>query len=488
MFSPSDSSMESRMGGLGSPMMSSNKNHITSRVKRSKRKSSSSQFKIPSLSSSPSPSLKESAPSSTPKSIRNKMVIRHNGSKSRAPFSPLTNSIDRRIGRSDRQQSDDSFASASTSISNPAPLSTKRVIHFGSPTIKQKKQRAEKDPEHTSTKNTHEAEVSNTHLMIHTDAEMNASADNETRREEESQTNEEKEFEISFRSNVTPSPVVLETAYNHAIKHCTHQKYLRSINCSNLSFSEVIIPSIFRAFKDELKLIEGKAKGKKVLRAVKRIQSYRYSLKCREQEMICEAEEAREEREIQVMKEKERQKQLLIQQQLERNEQIKAQKEEALLAKRKEIQQAKERRRFQRKKEFKKNRELYKEIAHSMAELLQIEKEEKLWREVDCEAFTRLFEVNGEDNLEGEELADTSDANNKSSKVKDASNKVQLIVNGTTTSANRIHEALQCLPGIMEQSEVARSDLYDQYKKNHKFDGYRAQKDPKSLIRALTLD
>ena len=344
---------------------------------------------------------------------------------------------------------------------------------------------------------THQVQVGNestsiTSISIHNDAQESTKMGNlhsKTQKGEWQvhgrQVEGEDEYEIVFPANITPSSATLESAYNQALKYGSHQKYLRSINCNELSFTEVIIPSIFKAFQDELKRMEGKAKGRKAVNVVKKIQSYRCSLKSCEEEMIYAAEKAREERKMELKKEKE--ERLKLEQ--ETKEEIERQTQVVLQNERKKAKQLKERKKSQKKKEFKKNRELWKEVASSMSELLQIEKEEKLWREVDFSAFTQGIQVKDTTSAQTEEYESNSvNANTSKTQEQEEHNSVQLIVDGITTSTNRIREAIQSLPSLMEQSEVVRGDLYQQYRKNHKFDGYRAHKDPKALIRALTLD
>ncbi len=300
------------------------------------------------------------------------------------------------------------------------------------------------------------------------------------------------EYEIIIPGDIKLSPFIFESAYKQALKNGTHQNNLRSINCNELSFTEVIIPSIFRVCGNELKRMEGKAKGRKAVNVAKQIRFYRCFLKNCEEEMIFAAEKAREAKHIELNREKE----LRFKLEREQEEELERRKKEDTINRKERAKetakQQRERNKLQKKKELKKNRELWKEVATLMTELVQIEKEEKMWRELDVndlisEVQLKEFKSSATTSSENQ-VSDDNTTTSQRKELEEQEERVQFLIDGITTSAYRIHQALQSLPLLLEQTEVVRDELYYQYKNNHKFEGYRAHKNPKALIRALTLD
>lgn len=482
MFSPSASSFDSnKEASLSlSPML---KKHVTSRGQRpTRRRKSSNSFAIP-------------VPATATKTP-NKMTIHANESTSRMPFSPLTNSIDRRVRKNSHNEShnndgDSEKLSSSSAFSSIVPPKTKRVIDFGYAATKRSRTSTNEVKSQSNSLTCPERSPvdvdTSTCIDTNTKENMHLGEDKDSVHlmqegqylEKSREAENLEEYEIEFPVHCKPSSATLQSAYSQALKYGTHQNHLHSVNCNQLSFTEVIVPSIFQAFNDELKQMEGKAKGRSATNVVKKIRTYRCFLKACEEEMVVAAKDARELRMLELIK---KTKETLYLEQ-KRKEEDKRQKKAALQQKRQQererVRQLKEKKKLQKKKDFQKNRGLWKELASSMKELLLIEKEEKMWREADLSGFTCEIGEDGCNDKDTEII--TSDELQRPTEL-------QFILEGITTSANRIHEALQDLPTLMTQSEVVRGELYQEYKENHKFDGYRAHKNPKALIRALTLE
>jgi len=290
-------------------------------------------------------------------------------------------------------------------------------------------------------------------------------------------------YEYEYPRTVKVSSSIFQSAYNQAMDYGSHQKHLHESSCNQLSFTEVVIPAILRAHNVELKRFEGKAKGRKAVTAARKIMNYRCVLKSCEAGMIASAEQARSERKQEIRKQRQENKESQLE--YKREESAKRQRDRELeKAERDESRlRKKEMSRQQQKKNYKKNNVLWREVACLMRELGAIEKEEKMWREIDLDGFAGKLTV-GKDAVLAKEgdIAPLSEMRCKEISA------LQGIVDGITTSANRIEEALQELPSAIDSADKVKTQVYQKYRKDHKFDGYRAQRDPKALIRALTIE
>lgn len=365
-------------------------------------------------------------------------------STSRVPFSPLTNSISQIRSEND--------------IDNISVSREKRVLFYDSASSVKKK-RSQKNPQE------------------------NLQDDSPTRcasLEEEIVM----EYDVEYPETVKLSSSVLYSAYKQATKYGTHQRQLYESNCNQLSFAEVMIPSIFKVHYMELKKLEGKAKGRKAVNVEKKMRDYRCLLKNCEGEIIVQLQKVMLDRKEQIRMVR---KQLVEEAINDKERAAEERRKERMRIKNEKKRQKlteKEIRRKQRKKEFKKNRELWKEVASLMAELGRIEKEEKIWTSINLSEITSQLLPDKESVVsEGE-----ASALQAPPEACEEFNTLQSIVDGITTSAHRIQRALSFLPSIIEESDSVRRQVYQKYRTEHKFDGYRAHKDPKALIRALTLE
>jgi len=346
----------------------------------------------------------------------------------------------------------------------------KRVLHFDSSSSKKHRTLIAKARK-ASDKNTTEEEEAVQEQALEAEHEVQAELELEPG------------YEYKYPGKVKLSSSLVRSAYNQAMKYGTHQKHLYESNCNQISFTEVMIPLIMRAHNGELKKFEGKAKGRKAVSATSKIQSYRCMLKSCEVEMIASAEQARDERKQAVRIQRREDHENKLEQ--KREETAKRQRQLVLEnVERKESKlKEKETKRQQQKKSHKRNKELWREVACLMRELGIIEKEERMWREVDLKGFTAKLPVGIHPSLHKEgDVASLSEVRSKELSA------IQEIVDGITTSANRIEEALQELPSVLHNADMVKAEVYHKYRKDHKFEGYRAHRDPKALIRALTLD
>ena len=104
-----------------------------------------------------------------------------------------------------------------------------------------------------------------------------------------------------------------------------------------------------------------------------------------------------------------------------------------------------------------------------------------MWKEVNFDYYTNV-------DITNDYAADVDIAAAQVEKDKMIeSDTAQNIVQSITVSANRINNVLEEVSSLMEKSETMKKDLYDKYRKDHKFNGYIAEKNPKALIRAMML-
>ncbi|GFH58159.1 hypothetical protein CTEN210_14635 [Chaetoceros tenuissimus] len=430
MFSPS-------MSSVGSKSRKRN-NHITAR----NRPSSNSKKARPNVFSPP---------------IKGSIKFTPSRRSTRLPFSPLTNSVDR------MRQADESVDESVDSFK-------KKVLHFESDSDK-------------STLDISVDQISN--KKQEKEAQFKEAVDELMQDVEKEQEVSESVYEYEYPSEVKLTMSVLKSAHEQAIKYGTHQKDLHEANCSELSLTEVMIPSIIKVHNQQLKKIEGKAKGRKATATVKEIQAFRCLLKKAEVEMMKSAEDARAERKQVIRQERAVEEERKLQEKQEMQQQRKQELTEKQLQLQLNQEKEIERQRRQQRKEYKKNKELWREVAFLMRELGNIEKEEKRWRDLDA---TSIF---GDSSL-GLALADETnvqdEAKSFSTESAEEFKELHNIVNGITACANRICTGLDKIPPIVKEAEDVKDQVYEKYSKDHKWDGYRFKKAPKALFRALTMD
>lgn len=430
------------MSSVGSKSRKRN-NHITSR----NRPSSNSKKARPSNVFSPP--------------IKGSIKFTPSRRSTRLPFSPLTNSIDR------MRQADESVDESVDSFK-------KKVLHFESDSDK-------------STLDISVDQISNKKQEVQQEkeAQFKEAVDELMQDVEKEKEVSESVYEYEYPSEVKLTMSVLKSAHAQAIKYGTHQKDLHEANCSELSLTEVMIPSIIKVHNQQLKKIEGKAKGRKATATVKEIQAFRCLLKKAEVEMMKNAEAARAERKQVIRQERaaEEDRKLKGKQELQqqRKQELKEKQLQLQVNQEKEI----ERQRRQQRKEYKKNKELWREVAFLMRELGNIEKEEKRWRDLDA---TSIF---GDSSL-GLVLSDDTNAEEEAKTLltepAEEFKELHNIVNGITACANRICTGLDKIPPVVKEAEDVKDQVYEKYSKDHKWDGYRFKKAPKALFRALTMD
>ena len=188
-----------------------------------------------------------------------------------------------------------------------------------------------------------------------------------------------------------------------------------------------------------------------------------------------QAEERRRQRQIQM-------EQKALQRQLKQQEHLR-QKE----AERKERQK-------QMQRKYPRNQELWKEVVFLTSSITQLEKEERMWIQAEQDLIVRHELQQGEGQVTSheetlhqtspEQLGDEHGGSLLSLATKDTSHAIQDIVLAST----RIQQGLTTILQILEESEKLQKDLYQHYRKDHQFNGYRGVRNPKALIRFLSQD
>jgi hypothetical protein len=141
-----------------------------------------------------------------------------------------------------------------------------------------------------------------------------------------------------------------------------------------------------------------------------------------------------------------------------------------------------ERRFREQKKKLPKNIELWREVALLMTELSNLQKEEQAWqgsqnRLKEQEQEIVVMEQNkplettaGEVEIEPNQLKERVDS------------AVQVIFLCT----RRVQNAVELTLNTIQESDKVRKDLYQKYRSDFQFQGYKGVKNPKELIRLLS--
>ena len=159
-----------------------------------------------------------------------------------------------------------------------------------------------------------------------------------------------------------------------------------------------------------------------------------------------------------------------------RQEEKERRKKEQLRAK--EIFQADKKRSLAR--EFPRNQELWKEIVFLTSSVTQLEREERMWIQIEKQ-ITQLAEEKSTSSALASVSENSIKALNDPFQIR-TEEKVRDIVLAST----RIQKGLTMVLELLDDSEVVRKQLYDKYRNNHVFSGYQAVNNPKGMIRFLS--
>lgn len=259
-------------------------------------------------------------------------------------------------------------------------------------------------------------------------------------------------------------------------KHYNDQQHLTPAGV--LSFETILLPAIGLEEEKALKQVQGKVQRdspeyKFVMENCRRLvrKSIRNAM-----------EEVQSSRSIRNKHQEERKQQQLMEATLAREMQRRARKEEQdRLAE--ELEQKKETARVVKRRnltrEHPRNQELWKEIVYLTSSVAQLEREERMWIQIEQD-MARL-----DSNLE-KGSSKSSDEVVVQAKKNPLQIKTEEKVKDMILTSTRIQKGLEMIMKIAAESEVTRKELYSKYKKDHVFRGYQSVHNPKSMIRFLS--
>mmetsp|Transcript_16114 Transcript_16114/g.44599 ORF Transcript_16114/g.44599 Transcript_16114/m.44599 type:complete len:410 (-) Transcript_16114:99-1328(-) len=305
-----------------------------------------------------------------------------------------------------------------------------------------------------------------------------------------------------------PSRRVIESLYNaalveeedepddQAVENKSHddyqynnQKYLKPAGI--LSFEEILLPAVALEEEKALKQVQAKVQRdapeykfvvencrrmvrKSVRDAIVEVQTARVARTQRQRErrleQALETKRLRENRRRVRLEEKER---------WEREQALKLENERA------------EKKR-QLAREYPRNQELWKEIVFLTSSLAQLEREQRIWVQIEKDIL-RAKKNDAKKDRESIEDGSSSSSSSSSSDavvVKAQKNPIQVEteekVKDIVLASSRIQKGLEMVLELLDESETVRKNLYDKYRKNHAFHGYEGMDDPKGIVRFLS--
>jgi len=278
-------------------------------------------------------------------------------------------------------------------------------------------------------------------------------------------------------------------------KHYNDQEHLTPAGI--LSFEKILLPAIGLEEEKALKRVQSKLQRdapeyKFVMENCRRLvrESVRSAMHevqlSRSKRNLCQ----RERRHQQVLETKRARE---IQQRARKEEQERLVKE---LARKKEISRAERKRYLAR--ENPRNQELWKEIVFLTSSVAQLEREERMWIQIEQDMMQlegkQIFLKNEEcPNSDLEQRCDESISSSLSSvvirlecKKNPLQNETEEKVKDIILTSTRIQKGLGIILKLLTESETLRKELYGKYKKDHIFCGYQSVHNPKGMIRFLS--
>ena len=259
-------------------------------------------------------------------------------------------------------------------------------------------------------------------------------------------------------------------------KHYNDQQHLTPAGV--LSFETILLPAIGLEEEKSLKQVQAKVQ--------RDAPEYKFVMEnCRRlvRKSIRNAmEEVQSSRSIRTKRQEERKQQQIIDTKLAREMKQRALKEERdrlaeERAQKKETARVVKRRNLTR--EHPRNQELWKEIVYLTSSIAQLEKEERMWIQVEQD-MTRLdSDLENGSSKSSEEVVVHAKKNPLQIKTEEK-------VNDMILTSTRIQKGLEMIMKLAAESEVTRKELYSKYKKDHVFRGYQSVHNPKSMIRFLS--
>jgi hypothetical protein len=267
-------------------------------------------------------------------------------------------------------------------------------------------------------------------------------------------------------------------------KHYNDQQRLTPAGV--LSFEDVVLPAIGLEEEKAIKRVQSKVQRdapeyKFLMENCRRL--VRESIRSAMHEVVSSRsirERHQEERKRQQILERKRA--FEAKQRARQEEQERAAKE---LARQKEVSRAEKRRYLTR--EHPRNQDLWKEIVLLTSSVAQLEREQRMWIQIE-EEMMRL--ENEQDIQKGKESPDAESESAPAILVEARINPLQIKneekVKDMILTSTRIQKGLEMILELFTESEKIRKELHDNYKKDHVFSGYQSVRKPKNLIRFLS--
>ena len=278
-----------------------------------------------------------------------------------------------------------------------------------------------------------------------------------------------------------PSCKSIRAHYENAMQlENSHQSKISQFGL--LSLEEVLLPAVVKEELQSIKKVQAKAQ-RDTPELVENVMTLRRAIYDAMHAGIEAGRQARAQREAEQV-ERDR---LWQQESLQAKEEQRLQREEAKRIRREEKAKTKQVQREQlfreNKKKLPKNMELWREVAVLMTELSTMQKEEHSWKECQRRLTEQEQEIAMAEVTKPLET-DTEDTNNVGPNV--LKDRINSAVKDILLCARRIENAMKLTSNTIQLSEKLRKELYQKYRTDHQFLGYRAVNDPKALIRALS--
>ena len=278
-------------------------------------------------------------------------------------------------------------------------------------------------------------------------------------------------------------------------KHYNDQQYLKPAGV--LSFEQILLPALGLEEENALKQVQSKlqrdaSEYKFVMENCRRLvrESVRSAILEVQSSRMARIESQQERRQQQVLEIKQARE--ILQRTRQEDQECRAKEQ----ARKKEISRAEKKRYLTR--EYPRNQELWKEIVFLTSSVAQLEREERMWIQIEQD----IMRLKGEQVLigKGKEEQTKDDLEQSGGNTSSLSSGVIIVqahknplqteteekVKDIVLASTRIQKGLGMVLKLLDESETVRKELYDKYRKDHVFRGYQAVNNPKGMIRFLS--
>jgi hypothetical protein len=288
-------------------------------------------------------------------------------------------------------------------------------------------------------------------------------------------------MELSYPDHqAVPSRKSIRAHYENAMKlEDSHQRQISGFGL--LSLEEVLLPAVVKEELHSIKHLQAKAQ-RDAPEIVADMLKLRQAIFEATEAGIDAGRKARAQRDLEQV-ERDRQ---WHEEERKAKEEERWQKEELKRLRREEQVKAKEmeqERRFrEHKKKLPKNIELWREVALLMTELSNLQKEEQAWQ--GCQ--NRLKEQEQEIVIMEQNKLLMTTAGEVEIEPNQLKERVASAVQVILLCTRRVQNAVELTSNTIQESDKVRKDLYQKYRSDFQFHGYKGVKNPKGLIRALS--